>query len=215
MKEIRDQINSIRRDFQSKPISKKDVPESPLNLLHEWLDAAIKAEIKDPNAFTLATVKNGQPDSRVVLLRDAHEEGLQFFTNYSSKKGEDLVRNNRVSMNFFWADLDRQIRIHATIDKLSSEQSDAYFASRPRASQIGAWASSQSNELKSRKTLETRIKELEARFEGQAVPRPEFWGGYLATPNYYEFWQGRESRLHDRIVYQQAGDNWQIKRLFP
>ena len=215
MKEIRDQINSIRRDFQSKPISKKDVPENPLSLLHEWLESAIKAEIKYPNAFTLATVKNGQPDSRVVLLRDAHEEGLQFFTNYSSKKGEDLVRNNRVSMNFFWADLDRQIRIHATIDKLSSEQSDAYFASRPRASQIGAWASSQSNELKSRKTLESRIKELEVRFEGEAVPRPEFWGGYLATPNYYEFWQGRESRLHDRIVYQLAGESWQIKRLFP
>lgn len=215
MSDIRKKVKSIRRDFEQGTLSESDAPEDPIDLLHEWLELAINNELKDPNAFVLSTVKNGQPDSRVVLLRDAHEDGLQFFTNYSSKKGEDLVRNNRVSLNFFWAELDRQIRIHGTVDKLSSEYSDDYFHSRPRASQIGAWASSQSHELKSRKLLESRIKELEERFKDQEVPRPEFWGGYLITPSYFEFWQGRSSRLHDRIIYEQDGENWKIKRLFP
>ncbi len=215
MSDIRKKVKSLRRDFELDSLSKSDVTEEPLDLLHQWLELAIESELKDPNAFVLSTVKNGQPDSRVVLLRDAHEEGLQFFTNYSSKKGEDLVRNNRVSLNFFWAELDRQIRIHGKVDQLSAEQSDEYFHSRPRSSQIGAWASNQSHELKSRKLLETRIKELEERFEDQEVPRPEFWGGYLIKPSYYEFWQGRSSRLHDRIIYEQDGANWKIKRLFP
>ncbi|MEQ8908794.1 MAG: pyridoxamine 5'-phosphate oxidase [Vicingaceae bacterium] len=215
MKDIRNKVKNLRRDFNFDTLSEDKAPENPLDLLHQWLNDAIENGLKDPNAFVLATVKNGQPDSRVVLLRDASEEGLQFFTNYSSKKGEDLVRNNRISANFFWVELDRQIRIHAKVSKLSPDQSDEYFASRPRGSQIGAWASSQSHSLKSRKTLEKRIKELESRFEGQDVPRPEFWGGYLLEPHYYEFWQGRESRLHDRICYEQEADKWSIQRLFP
>lgn len=215
MKDIRDKVKNIRRDFQFDTLSEEDVLPNPLHFLHKWLNEAIDAGLKDPNAFVLSTVKNGQPDSRVVLLRDASDEGLQFFTNYASKKGEDLVRNNRVSVNFYWVELDRQIRIHATVSKLTAKQSDEYFNTRPRASQIGAWASSQSHELKSRKTLEKRIKDLEQRFKNQDVPRPEFWGGYLLEPTYYEFWQGRESRLHDRISYEFLDDSWSIKRLFP
>ena len=215
MDKVRKTVKNIRRDFTYDTLDENEAPKNPLDLLHKWLEEAIKAELKEPNAFVLSTVNNAQPDSRVVLLRDAREEGLEFFTNYSSKKGQDLTHNNLVSINFFWVELDRQIRIHAKVDRLAAHFSDEYFASRPRASQIGAWASNQSHKLKSRASLEERIAEIEKKFEGQDVPRPDFWGGYLAVPSYYEFWQGRASRLHDRIVYEQMDDNWEMKRLYP
>lgn len=215
MEKVREKVKNIRRDFDYDSLHEKDVPKLPLDLLLQWLDDAIKAEIKEPNAFVLSTVNNAQPDSRVLLLRDAREEGLEFYTNYSSKKGQDLTHNNLVSINFLWVDLGRQVRIHAKVERLATHLSDEYFASRPRESQIGAWASNQSHKLKSRESLEERIAEIEKKFKGEKVPRPDFWGGYLAVPFYYEFWQGRASRLHDRIVYEQEGGDWQIKRLFP
>jgi pyridoxamine 5'-phosphate oxidase len=215
MSKVKINVKNIRRDFNYDSLNEKDIPNLPLDLLHQWLNDAIELEVKDPNSFVLSTVNNTQPDSRVVLLRDARDEGFEFFTNYSSKKGQDLTHNNLVSINFLWIDLDRQIRVHAKVERLAAHLSDEYFASRPRASQIGAWASNQSHKLKSREALEERIAEIEKKFEGQEVPRPDFWGGYLAVPFYYEFWQGRASRLHDRIVYEQEGADWQIKRLFP
>lgn len=215
MDKVRQKVKHIRRDFNFDSLNEDDAPKVPLDLLHQWLDDAIEADLKDPNAFVLATVNNGQPDSRVVLLRDARKEGLEFFTNYTSKKGQDLTHNNLVSINFLWIELDRQIRIHAKVERLASHISDEYFASRPRGSQIGAWASNQSNKLKSREALEQRIAEIDKKYQGKEVPRPDFWGGYLAIPFYYEFWQGRQSRLHDRIAYEQDGDQWQLKRLFP
>lgn len=215
MKKIREEVMHIRREFNFGSLNEKDVSDNPLDILQQWLEDAIKAEIKDPNAFVLSTVQNNQVDNRVVLLRDAYEGGLEFFTNYNSKKGQDITHNNQIAINFFWADLDRQIRVHAKVDKLSSKLSDEYFHSRPRSSQLGAWASNQSHRLKDRQLLEDRIVTLEKRFEGEEVPRPDFWGGFLAVPFYYEFWQGRPSRLHDRICFESEGNNWTKKRLFP
>jgi len=215
MKKVRTQVKELRREFNFDSLEEKDAPQLPLNLLHQWLEDAIQANVKDANAFVLSTVQNEEVDSRVVLLRDAYEEGLEFYTNYDSKKGQDIKQNKQVAINFFWVDFDRQLRIKAKVEKLSDELSDKYFASRPRESQLGAWASHQSDVLASRETLEKSIQEFEKKFEGQTVPRPKYWGGFLAIPYYYEFWQGRASRLHDRLCYEKAENKWQLKRLYP
>ena len=215
MKETRDKVKHLRRDFDRDTLSEEQTPENPLELFGEWLDEALESDIKDPNAFVLSTYANGEVDSRVVLIREFSEEGIQFFTNYGSQKGKELAENPQAAINFFWADLDRQIRIKARIEKLDEAISDDYFNSRPRESQIGAWASQQSQTLGSREELEKRVEEYAAQFEGKEVPRPEFWGGYLAKVYAYEFWQGRESRLHDRIVYESKDGNWLKKRLYP
>jgi|SRR5690554_2192957 len=215
MKKVRTQVKELRREFNFDSLEEKDAPQLPLNLLHQWLEDAIQANVKDANAFVLSTVQNEEVDSRVVLLRDAYEEGLEFYTNYDSKKGQDIKQNKQVAINFFWVDFDRQLRIKAKVEKLSDELSDKYFASRPRESQLGAWASHQSDVLASRETLEKSIQEFEKKFEGQTVPRPKYWGGFLAIPYYYEFWQGRASRLHDRLCYEKVENKWQLKRLYP
>jgi len=215
MKETREKVKHIRRDFDRDTLSEDQTPENPIQLFQEWLEEALQSGIKDPNAFVLSTYAKGEVDSRVVLIREFSPEGIQFFTNYGSKKAQEIADNPTAAINFFWADLDRQIRMKARIVKLDEKSSDEYFASRPRESQIGAWASQQSQSLASREALEKRVQEYTEKFEGKEVPRPDFWGGYLAEVTHYEFWQGRQSRLHDRIVYEPKDNGWVKKRLYP
>lgn len=215
MNDIRKDMRDLRRDFEFGTLDAKDVPENPFLFLKQWMKDAVELNIKDANAFVLSTSNNGQPDSRVLLIRDITATEIHFYTNYSSKKSEDIANNKKASLNIFWPDMDRQIRIHATLEKISPELSDDYFKTRPRGSQIGAWASMQSKRLESRAQLEQRIEELEKEFEGKEIPRPDFWGGYAAVPNYFEFWQGRPSRLHDRITFQMEDLKWKVNRLFP
>jgi len=215
MEDIRKEMRDLRRDFNYGTLDVKEVPQNPFKLLKTWLDDAVKLKIKDANAFVLSTVVNNQPDARVVLIRDVTERGIHFYTNYESKKATELKANSKAAVTIFWADMDRQIRMQVEVKKLEGKISDDYFKTRPRKSQIGAWASAQSNVLDSRQSLEDRIEELEKRFEGQEVSRPEFWGGYELKPSYFEFWQGRPSRLHDRIIYEGSAEGWSTKRLYP
>ena len=173
-------------------------------------------ETEDANAMTLTTVDAmGRPSSRMVLIRKLDQRGVVFYSNYTSKKSLDINENPNVAVNFFWPWLERQVRVEGTVVRLPEAESDAYFKSRPRESQIGAWASTQSEEMTSRDQLEKRAEEFALRFEGQEVPRPEFWGGFIIQPNMFEFWQGRASRLHDRIKYEPFENRWKFKRLFP
>jgi len=215
MEEVRKNVESVRREFNFGSLDLSDVPNDPIEIMEQWLADAIAKQEKDPNAFVLSTVKDGMPDSRVVLLRDFTENGLTFFTNYQSKKGNDLLDNQLVAVNFYWIDLDRQVRIQGKVTKVAAKVSDEYFNSRPRSSQIGAWASNQSTVIASRGTIEERVAELEKKYEGQDVPRPEHWGGYLITPINYEFWQGRASRLHDRLAFHFENGAWTANRLAP
>ncbi|MFM9027895.1 MAG: pyridoxamine 5'-phosphate oxidase, partial [Bacteroidota bacterium] len=182
-----------------------------------WMRHAIDAKVEEPNAMTLATSgKGGVPDARVVLLRDLDRKGFVFFTNYTSRKGKELTVNKRVCLNFFWPELQRQVRILGRVEKITSKASDSYFNSRPRQSQIGAWASLQSEVLDSRAELEERFVFFEKKFQGKKVPRPAFWGGYRVVPEQIEFWQGRRSRLHDRICYLRSKvGRWKHVRLYP
>lgn len=215
MEEVRKNVESVRREFNFGSLDLSDVPHNPIEIMEQWLADAIAKQEKDPNAFVLSTVKDGMPDSRVVLLRDFTENGLTFFTNYQSKKGSDMLENQLAAVNFYWIDLDRQVRIQGKVTKVDAKVSDDYFNSRPRSSQIGAWASNQSTVIASRGTIEERVAELEKKYEGQAVPRPEHWGGYLITPINYEFWQGRASRLHDRLAFHFENNAWTVNRLAP
>lgn len=215
MKETKHKVKHLRRDFERGELTEEASPENPLELFREWMDAALNEELKDANAFVLSTYSNEEVDSRVVLLRDLDEDGLQFFTNYGSQKGKELAVNKQAAINFFWPELDRQIRIKVRMEKLAAQLSDDYFQSRPRESQIGAWASQQSSHLESREFLEQEVIRLTKEFEGKEVPRPDFWGGYLGMPYSYEFWQGRPSRLHDRILYEMKEGKWQKVRLYP
>ena len=215
MEEVRKNVESVRREFNFGSLDLSDVPHNPIEIMQQWLADAIAKQEKDPNAFVLSTVKDGMPDSRVVLLRDFTENGLTFFTNYQSKKGSDMLENQLAAVNFYWIDLDRQVRIQGKVTKVDTKVSDEYFNSRPRSSQIGAWASNQSMVIASRGTIEERVAELEKKYEGHDVPRPEHWGGHLITPINYEFWQGRASRLHDRICFEKHDDNWQLFKRHP
>lgn len=193
------------------------MPAEPMQFFDSWFDQAVKANVQEPNAMQLATVSpHGFPEVRVVYLRNFDQAGLVFFTNYNSHKGAAIAANPRAGVNFFWAELSRQVKFSGEVKKVAAEVSDAYFASRPRASQIGAWASNQSRHLDDRDALEDRVKEFEAKFEGREVPRPDYWGGYVLSPVLVEFWQGRPSRLHDRIVYKKSGSGmWNLERIAP
>lgn len=216
-KEIREYVQQNRRDFSNAPLEESDAPESPFRLFEKWFDNVLKAEITDPYAFTLATASaDGMPSARVVYMRDISEKGLTCFTNYKSRKGGHLAENPFFCANFYWEDLARQVRFEGNVEKVPEFISDEYFASRPRESQIGAWASDQSSGLPSRKALEEKLEALKAKFDGDSVPRPPHWGGYLLVPTKVEFWQGRESRLHDRLEYTREGDaKWNLQRLSP
>lgn len=187
----------------------------PYDLFNVWTEEAVSNEELEPNAFVLSTVsQDGQPSSRIVYLKDNIDGKFVLYTNYSSLKGGEIAENSQVSMLFFWPKSSRQIRVQGICSKVPSDISDAYFASRPRGSKIGAWASYQSELLSSREELDKRVKEFEAKFPNE-VPRPEYWGGYWIEPTLFEFWQGRPSRLHDRIVFKKEDSNWKIERLNP
>lgn len=207
-------IKDLRTDYQKSELNVKDLTEEPITLFQQWLSQAITYS-NDANAFVLSTVNsNGVPSSRVLLLRGATEKGFSFFTNYSSRKSQEIEVNPNVCMNFFWPEMERQVRINGSISRLSEQESDDYFNSRPYESRIGAWCSPQSQVIESREVLENKIQELKKKYPNE-VPRPENWGGYTIVPNEIEFWQGRASRLHDRFLYNMEGENWTINRLAP
>ena len=210
-------IADIRKDYNLQSLSEADVAADPFLQFDQWWDDAIKSEIDEVNAMTLATATtDGIPSGRIVLLKGYDKNGFVFFTNYQSHKGKELQQNPYACLIFFWAALERQVRICGTVAKASAAESDAYFTSRPAGSRIGAWASPQSNVIAKREVIEDRLKELKQQFSDGNIPRPPHWGGYLVKPTQIEFWQGRPSRLHDRIQYTlQTAGNWIIERLAP
>jgi pyridoxamine 5'-phosphate oxidase len=194
------------------------VDPNPIVQFENWFQQALAADLREPNAMTLATATpEGKPSARIVLLKEVSESGFVFYTNYMSRKGRDLEANPWAALIFYWADLERQVRIEGGVLRVPRSQSETYFQSRPKGSRLGAWASHQSQPVESRAQLEIRLKDLEARYTGRdSVPVPEFWGGYLVRPEVIEFWQGRPSRLHDRIEYRRKGESdWLIQRLSP
>jgi pyridoxamine 5'-phosphate oxidase len=205
-----------RFEFSKGKLTKDLLPKDPQHLFEEWVKVAQDEKVSEYNAFVLGTLGLDERIScRIVYMRGISDQGLIFFTNYYSRKGTESLENNHVSVNFFWRDLERQINLEGTIEKVTEEVSDAYFNNRPRESQIGAWASEQSQEIVDRGYLEERVAKFEKEYEGKDVPRPPHWGGYVIVPDYVEFWQGRKSRLHDRFVYSKSDNNWEIKRLAP
>ena len=207
-----------RTDYTKGALDVSALADGPWALLEQWVKEAVDAGISDPTAFTLNTLDaKGFPHGRIVLLRDTRDEQLVFYTNYSSEKGQDLERRGKAGATFFWPHAERQIRVRGTVARVSEAESDVYFASRPRGSQLGAWSSQQSTEAVNRKQLESQFEAESARFEGQDVPRPPHWGGYAITPEVIEFWQGRASRMHDRIVCRRKeGESaWSTVRLQP
>lgn len=211
-------LADFREDYRSNSLLETTALADPLLQFRAWLDRAIAAKIKEPNAMTLATAtKEGIPSARIVLLKDLDEKGFVFYTNYQSRKGEELLQNPHAALVFCWLDLEQQIRVEGRIERLSEAASTAYFQSRPKASQIGAWASPQSQFIKDRTILEQKMTELTQKYAvTDSLPKPPHWGGYRLLPKCIEFWQGRSSRLHDRLLYERQGDqSWKIKRLAP
>jgi len=197
-------------------LDEKDVDKDPSQQFKLWLQQAVESRIFEVQAMTLASVSSdGKPSSRIVYLREFDNNKYTFYTNYNSRKSKELIKNPFASVTFFWKELERQIRIEGTVEKASAEQSDAYYNARPYDSKIGAWASEQSNKLSSRKELEDKVEKLKAQFPPETIKRPDFWGGFVLNANYYEFWQGRQSRLHDRIAYELKNNTWNISRLAP
>lgn len=208
-------LADLRREYRLARLELEDIALDPLVEFERWLAQALEAELVEPYAMTLATATpDGVPSARIVLLRGVDPRGLTFFTDYRSRKGQDLSANPRAALCFYWGELERQVRVTGTVEKVSREESAAYFATRPRGSQLGAWASTQSSVLATRDELEARWNDLAAKYPEQ-VPLPEHWGGFRVRPESFEFWQGRESRLHDRFVYTREGDAWRIERLAP
>jgi pyridoxamine 5'-phosphate oxidase len=209
-------IADLRREYASRALDESQADQDPIRQFTQWFDEAANSQILDVNAMTLATVSaDGEPAARIVLLKGFDENGFVFYTNYESAKGQALAAHPRASLLFFWRELERQVRITGSITKVSRGESEEYFHSRPFESQIGAWASAQSTTLPSRVPLEERYAELAAKYAGKAVPLPPFWGGYRVAPERMEFWQGRKSRLHDRLLYTRNGETWARSRLSP
>ena len=216
MDDLKSHISTLREDFTKGTLNESDVNKNPNLQFELWLSQAIASKIPEVQAMNLSTVSNqGKPSSRIVYLREFQNNDFYFYTNYNSKKAQDLFNNPNAAITFFWPELERQIRIEGLVEKASGEQSDAYYNQRPFESQIGAWASNQSHQLMSRNELEQKVEALKKQFTPETIKRPHFWGGLVLKANYYEFWQGRKSRLHDRICYELKNDNWIINRIAP
>ena len=216
MDHLREQIIKLREDFTKGTLNETDVNENPALQFEKWLAQAVEAKVPEVQAMTLATVsEDGKPASRIVYLREFEHNQFWFYGNYNSKKAKHMEKNPNISLSFFWPELERQIRIEGAVIKCHPSNSDAYYNNRPYESKIGSWASNQSGELTSREELINKVEELKKQFTPETIKRPEFWGGWILQATYYEFWQGRKSRLHDRIVYSLENNDWKIKRLAP
>lgn len=213
---VKKNLSSHRQDYAAATFDEEVAHPHPFSQFAHWFDQAVEAGINEPNAMALATAgSDGKPSARVVLLKALDELGFVFYTNYGSQKGQQLQANPYASMVFLWLDLQRQVRVEGYVEKVSPEESDAYFSVRPKSSQIGAHVSPQSQVIPNRRFLEQRYLALEKEFASKEVPRPENWGGYRLIPERVEFWQGRQSRLHDRLLYERKSESWTIKRLAP
>ena len=213
---MKEKLSAIRKKFQHKVLDEENIEANPFEQLESWLNEAIEADLPEPNAMILSTLgKKNKPASRVVLLKELNNEGLVFYTNYHSRKASELDANPVASAVFFWPALERQVRVEGNVMFVPAEMSDNYFAERPRNSQIGAWASPQSEVIPDRKFLEERFETFKKEFAGREVDRPPHWGGFRLVPEYFEFWQGAPGRLHDRLVFEKAGRTWLLKRLAP
>jgi pyridoxamine 5'-phosphate oxidase len=217
MEVINSKIVSLRKEYSSAFLNEEDVNHNPFKQFELWMHQAVEAEILEPHAMTVSTVSSeGKPSSRIVLLRGFDENGFVFYTNYKSHKGNDMAQNKYACLNFFWPELERQIRIEGSISKIDQQVSTDYFHSRPRESQIGAWASIQSAVIENRKVVEDAFVHFTEKFKDlDVIPKPEHWGGYNIKPTSIEFWQGRPSRLHDRLRYSLLSEAWKIERLSP
>ena len=216
-KSIRQLIANFRTEYISKGIKKSDLKSNPIDQFENWFNDAVKNKLPDPNIMTLSTATaEGKPSGRIMLLKGFDERGFIFFTNYDSRKASELTENSFAALTFLWLELYRQVRIEGIVKKVSDKESDEYFSSRPRGSQISAWVSSQSKPVSDRTELEIKVDEIEKKFKGKPVPRPENWGGFYVSPELIEFWQGRANRLHDRILYKLESDAiWKMERLSP
>ena len=209
-------IADLRQNYTLQALNEADVDPDPIRQFQRWLDQAIAAELPEPNAMTLATAtRDGIPSARIVLLKGLDARGFAFYTNYESRKGQELADNPQAALVFLWTVLERQVRIEGQVEKVAAAETDAYFQSRPLASRLGAWASEQSRVIRDREVLEQRFAELKATYADETVPRPPHWGGYRVIPHQIEFWQGRTSRLHDRLRYRLEQGNWLLERLAP
>lgn len=210
-------IANLRKDYSSQMLSEKEISHDPFELFQKWWTEAVNSQIDEPNAMTLATASSdGMPAARIMLLKGFSREGFVFFSNYKSYKAMHLEENPKACLVFFWKELERQVRVTGLVKKLPEAESDEYFLSRPRGSQIGAWASEQSQVIESREWLDQRYAQLSEEYKDKALKRPPHWGGYLVTPVIMEFWQGRPSRLHDRIQFMIGEDGgWKMERLSP
>ena len=209
-------IADLRKEYTRAGLREAEARPDPIQQFRKWFDETLAADLHEPNAMTLATATpDGRPSARVVLLKGFDEKGFIFYTNYEGRKSRELDENPYCALVFYWGELERQVRIEGQAFRVSGEESDAYYRSRPQGSKLGAWASEQSQPVEDRGTLEKRLRELEAQYQGREVPRPPFWGGYRVEPEEIEFWQGRENRLHDRLLYRRSESGWDMVRLQP
>lgn len=209
-------IADLRLNYTAGQLNEAEVDPNPIRQFQVWFEQALNSQLPEPNAMTLATAtKDGIPSARIVLLKGVDDRGFVFYTNYESRKGQELAENPHAALVFLWTPLERQVRIEGTVEPVSDEETEAYFQSRPLASRLGAWTSDQSRIIPDRSVLEQRFLELEAEYQNQEIPRPPHWGGYRVIPHQIEFWQGRPSRLHDRLRYRLEAGEWRVDRLAP